>query len=220
MGANIGFSGWSIYSSAFAGRTPCYSTPAESIIPPLAATSARDEVPISVITNKIFTLKYALQPQKRGLGAPQKAAIGIGASFGLLVIVALIFIFYRRRGNRLARDRVLSGSTAVAVTGDNRNSKLSQNFTPPQHLSELPSPPFASEMPVPEESQWLSAPPIIIMEPVRANSPVEMPGSTYLDEHHPAYSGVNREEIFHQAHVIQGEDGSDMASPSDELGRM
>lgn len=166
-----------------------------------------------MINNKIFTLKYALQPQKRGLGSPQKAGIAVGASAGLLAFVALIFALNHRRRSKEARDRGLSGGTEENFTGDKRNSMFSQNLAPHQHLSELPS-----EMPVPEQSPWLPALPVPVVEPARADSPVEMPGSTYMDEHHPAYSGVDRSGVVHQAHVAQEEDSpSDLVSPLDGL---
>lgn len=177
-----------------------------------------------MINNKIFTLKYSLITKKQGLNSGQKAGIAVGALAGLFALVALIYLLHRRRSGKLASERALSGSTEGNFTGGKRISIPPRIHAPSQHLSELESPPFAPKTPLSEQAQWSPASTGPIVQPPQPSGPpVEMPGSTYINEHHPAYSGADGQELFHQVHGFREEDGpaisSDAASPLEGPGR-
>ena len=226
-------SGWSVYSTAFAGQTPCYTSPPTPLIPLAAAASATQGSSISVINTKLFTLQFPLQPKKHGLSAGAKAGIAIGCIAGALLALAIPFIFLRKRRQNALLQRNLSSHgavdddqtaaaaaaaaqpfTTVPWAGDKRNSVFSQQpHAPLGHISELPSPApdQQTEMGFPPLSQSPLLPPIIsavgpaqeheqeqpapTQPPVQV-APAEMPGSTYIHEHHPAFvsGGVISEE--------------------------
>lgn len=184
-------SGWSIYATAFAGQTPCYSTPPLPLIAPTASPNPAN-ASISVISTKVFTLPYALAPPSIGpaLSAGAKAGIAIGALVGALAAVAIgFFVLLRRRRNKAsANDEFGPGATP---TGNRDSAAFSNRTAPPEHISELPSP-----GPNDGRSSWfpqaMVPPPPLSPTPseLPAQPPEELPGSTYMHEHHPAYSPV------------------------------
>lgn len=240
------FRGWSVYSTAFAGQTPCYTNPPTPLIPPTAAASATQGSSIMVINTKLFTLQFPLQPKKRGLSAGAKAGIAIGCIAGALLAFAIAFIFIRKRRQNALLQRNLSTNdpvgdheTAAAAAqpttpfpfaGYKRNSIFSQNpHAPLGHISELlsPAPDHQPEMGFPRLSQSPLLPPITPLQnleepthppppppPVRV-APAEMPGSTYINEHHPAYvsGAVVSEEEEEGKGEGGGEGGGGFPSP-------
>lgn len=222
-------SGWSVYSTAFAGQTPCFTSPSTPLIPPAAAASATQGSSISVINTKLFTLQFPLQPKKGGLSAGVKAGIAVGCIAGALLALAIPFIFLRKRLQNALLQRKPSPHNPIdgdqtaapprpmspfAYVVPKRNSILSQQpHAPLGHISELPSPPpdHQPEMGFPPLSQSPLLPPVISASPLQEPqaaapppppirvAPAEMPGSTFINEHHPAYvSGavVSEEEGF------------------------
>lgn len=203
-------SGWSVYSTAFAGQTPCYTNPPTPLIPPAVASATKGSS-ISVINTKLFTLQFPLKPKKRGISKGAKAGIAIACLIGALLALAIAFLFLRKRRNTL---RKLSHSPvdqpipppAVPYAGGKRDSTFSQIHAPLGHISELPSPApgqqqemgFPPSQPLSAALQEQPAPPPV--------PPAEMLGSTYIHEHHPAHASGVISEGFPSPPVGAGED--------------
>ena len=193
-------SGWSVYSTAFAGQTPCYTSPPTPLIPP-AAASATQGSSISVINTKLFTLRFPLKTKKRGISKGAAAGIAIGCLIGALLALAIVFLFLRKRRNTLlARkgshspvDQTAPSAPMVPYEGDKRNSIFSQPHAPLGHISELPSPAPGQqpEMGFPPSQPLLPTTISTATAPLPPVPPAELLGDTYIHEHHPAHaSGV------------------------------
>ncbi|MCJ1463221.1 hypothetical protein MMC07_001826 [Pseudocyphellaria aurata] len=219
-------SGWSIYTSAFAGQTPCYSNPPLPLIPPTTSPNPAN-ASISVISTKIFSLAYALAPPPSlgpSLSSGAKAGIAIGVLVGALAAVAISFfvLLRRRRAKASAKASANDEAGPVVASTEYRNSATLSNAIPPQeHISELPSPGIMDG-----RSSWFpqspaQPPPISpIASALPAQPPEELPGSTYMHEHHPAFSPVSdRGEPFRPP--ITGADRSpeEVVSPIEKESR-
>lgn len=214
-------SGWSIYTTAFAGQTPCYSTPPLPLVP-LTTSPNPANASISIISTKVFTLAYALAPPSLGpaLSAGAKAGIAIGALVGALAGLAIGFfiLLRRRRAKASAKDE---DGPAVTYTENRGSAALSNSTAPPEHISELPSP-----GPSDGHSSWFPQPAVQPppMSPtpseLPAQPPEELPGSTYMHEHHPAYSPVSeRGEPFRPPIAGTGWAPEEVVSPMEKVGR-
>lgn len=194
-----GSSGWSVYSTAFAGQTPCYTNPPTPLIPPAAASATKGAL-ISVINTKLFTLQYTLKPQKQGLSTAAKAGIAIGILVGALAALALFLFFFirkRRATKRKLMQRPIPPPSPPFIepfVRDPRDSTYSQAGIPLGPLSELPSPaPDQHRMGFPQPQSpaptlAAAAPPPLPPPSLPPPPPAEMPGDTFLHEHHPAYA--------------------------------
>ena len=209
---NKSTSGWSIYTSAFAGQTPCYTTPPLPLVPPTATAS--NGALVSVISNQLFALRYDLAQPKGGLSGGAKAGIAIGVIAGVVFFAALAFCIVRARKRRTQAagsnfDQRTVGDESMAderksTTFSNRAS----NNGPGDYASELASPSAPARS---ERNMWLSnATSPQSMTATTATQlpspPNELPGSTFIHEHHPAYgagyapgdgTGVPGEAYYH-----------------------
>lgn len=149
---------------------------------------------LTVITEHIFTRKYELSDRalngSRILSAGAIAGIVIGIVAGIAVLGALVFFYLRRR--KAQRPQTMpnagggGGEMLVAA--------------PASATHELASPQTLPNSPGSVRSAWISpaSPPAYErnVDPFRAKMrPVaqELPGSTFIFEHHPAYSGQEDE---------------------------
>jgi hypothetical protein len=184
------FSGWQIYFTDFAGQTPCYTMPATTHVP--ASTSTVSGV--TVVTEHVFTRKYDLSETaingSKNLGAGVIAGIAIGGVAGLAGIGALILFFLRRRKAQKAPQ------TFPTAAGGGEMVIASLASVP----HELASPQTQPHSPGSGRSAWVqpSSPPAYErnVDPFRtkARPPAqELPGSTFIFEHHPAYTGPEGE---------------------------
>lgn len=228
-----------MYTSAVAGQTPCYTTPALPLVPAVttsakkrAVSPLRKRAPApagtSVISTELFTLRYPLAKPKSGLATGAIVGIAVG-SFAFLVLVGMSFFLISRARKRRAkaikeativrnteatnehdlggekRISILTGAgaggaiggTASATSPSNKamspatrfNSRGTShhNDTSPNNVDipELPSPEPRSPETKPITSPLTGSPNSQIREePI---PPAEMPGSTFIHEHHPAY---------------------------------
>src|SRR5436190_10425926 len=80
---------------------PCYTIPPPpfTLSVPSSFATASAIVSTTVILDKVFTFKYALQPEtvRNGLSTRQKIGIGVGiAVFVLLVLILAVFMLWRK----------------------------------------------------------------------------------------------------------------------------
>ena len=170
-------SGWSVYTSALAGETPCYKTSSLAVQFPNATLSASGASP-SLIDTGVFTLRYALAPQEKSalsLGAKIGVAVGSAGGGAFILLALAIFVRKRRARKRAERDE--------ANMPKPESGSMYQRGYDGSHtgLSELPSPQTIRPPTPPLPENWYNMP------PARAGTPIELVGSTYINEHHPAY---------------------------------
>ena len=178
-------SGWSVYTSALAGETPCYKTSNLAIQFPNATQSASGAAASTMYT-EVFTLRYALAPQSKSalsLGAKIGVAVGSAAGGAIAFLALAIFIRKRRARKRAQRDE-------ANMPKPESESMYQRAYTGSQTgLSELPSPhtvrPHTPPLPdYPHPMSSLLANQVL---PPRTMTPTELAGSTYINEHHPVY---------------------------------
>ena len=210
-------SGWSVYTAALYGQqTPCYSVPPVPLLAPtarkakrLAFLSAR-AASTTTVTNQIYTLRYPLVPHGSSLSVGAKAGIAVGAVAGAAILAVLLFFFIRhQRARAHARQfndasTVFSGPSFMGPAEKNhRQSFMAPNsgYHPNQHpRMELPSPIEGpvEQPPLQHNEMWFpnSQPVPIIQQPhphmqqqqqPTPFAPTELPGSTHIHEHHPAF---------------------------------
>ena len=151
----------------------------------------------SIITTQLFSLRYPLKTH-HGLSARTKGGIATGVIIGVLIFGGVAFYFIRRRRSA-KRDLDDRSTVAPSFVGpmdqfNRRSGAFSDGGTyiPPasygwhpseQPISELPSPTAAEpRTPLPQSELWF--PP----QEKKEEPPMELPGDTHLNQHHPAYS--------------------------------
>jgi hypothetical protein len=160
--------------------------PSETFVPAVSATISG----ITVITEHVFTRKYELTApgSSGGLSTGASAGIAIGVCGAALVLAGFVLFLLRRRKAR-----------QTAMISQN-NNMAERSFSPtfatgPQ---ELASPEGGINSPGSARSNWpmsSGSPPAYnqsMPRPVsgKVASPQELPGSTFIHEHHPAYTGA------------------------------
>ena len=180
------FSGWQVYFSSIGAQTPCYTMPSQTFVPAVSATISG----ITVISEHVFTRKYELMAPAStgGLAAGTKAGIAIGIC-GVAVLLGLLGLFLLRR--RQARH-----TASISQNNNMAERSFSPTFAPgPQ---ELASSERGINSPGSARSNWpmsAGSPPAYHQSvprsvPGKLTSPQELPGSTFIHEHHPAYTGA------------------------------
>ena len=143
---------------------------------------------ITIITEHVFTRKYELTASgaSTGLTAGARAGIAIGVCGAALLLAGFVLFLLRRRKTR-----------QTALTSQN-NNMIERSFSPtfapaPQ---ELASPEGGVNSPGSARSSWPMSPgsPPAYNQSIprtlsgKLQSPQELPGSTFIHEHHPAYT--------------------------------
>ena len=138
-----------------------------------------------MINNEVFTLRYALtQQQQSALSLGAKIGIAVGAAGGgALALLALAIFIRKRRAQKRAQREAANMPKPQSANMYERGFNGSQAA-----LSELPSPQTirAHTPPLPDNAMWFMNP-LGSHAPGRAMTPTELAGSTYINEHHPAY---------------------------------
>lgn len=150
---------------------------------------------LTVITELVFTRKFELSD--RALNGPNIltagaiAGIVIGAFAGIVALSALIFFYLRRRKDQRAAQmlaRSPGGGEMLVVS-------------PASATHELASPHDQPQSPGAGRDAWMSraSPPAYVRsgDPFRTKTrqaAQELPGSTFIFEHHPAYTTGQEEE--------------------------
>ncbi|KAL8686696.1 MAG: hypothetical protein Q9224_005365, partial [Gallowayella concinna] len=152
------------------------------------ATGLKKRAPVSVIvTSQLYTLKYALKPQKSGLSTGAKAGIAVGVAVAAIVGALLIaFIIHKRklRSQGLSEGTIIGDGSFYGPTNKRSGTFSHTGSQPGQQPSELPSPTVGVPMGgggfwLPPEASSTPPPPPIPMQ--------ELPASTHIHEHHPMF---------------------------------
>ncbi|KAL8951595.1 MAG: hypothetical protein Q9222_002450 [Ikaeria aurantiellina] len=182
---------------------PCVSTLTSPLAAPtITGLRVRKRAPVGVIvTSQLYTLKYALKPKKSGLSVGAKAGIAIGvvvaAIFGALLVA---FIIHKRKlKNQGLREGAIIGGGSYY--GTHRSGTMSHAGSQPAHPSELPSPSMMPQGMVMNGGYWIPPP-----NSERGSSPPpppipaqELPASTHMHEHHPAFQPLENVPEQHEA---------------------
>lgn len=138
-----------------------------------------------MINTEVFTLRYALtQQQQSALSLGAKIGIAVGAAGGgALALLALAIFIRKRRAQKRAQQE-----EANMPKPESGNMYQRGSFGTQAAVSELPSPQTIRPPtpPLPENAMWYPMP-LGSHAPGRAMTPTELMGSTYINEHHPAY---------------------------------
>ncbi|KAL2040830.1 hypothetical protein N7G274_006288 [Stereocaulon virgatum] len=209
-------SGWSKYTSAFAGSTPCVTS---ALVPFVTISSTRSPaISVTVITNELFTFRYPLATTPTKLSPGAIAGIAIGSISGLALILAAAALLLRQH-----RFKAHAKRRAATISQSETNTKGLSELDPTSPHdnkgghSELPSPrgddkkgvselssphndkkAMMSELPsphspiLPERAFHTPTSPsgrINEVFEMAAAAPAEMEGDVFLDENHPAHVG-------------------------------
>lgn len=144
---------------------------------------------IRVISTELFTLRYDLAPlAPSSSNAGVKAGAAVGAVGGVMLLFAAGF-YARRSRQRRSRananlpgshiDAELEGKDAPGLQGE--AALVPAPLSPNHRASELMS----------DQGHW-SPDVLSIRTPLSRNEsfPTELPASTFIDEHHPAYRPI------------------------------
>ena len=212
------YSGWSIYTSAFAGSTPCVTS---APVPFVTLSSTRSPgVSVTIISNELFTFKYPLvaKPTKLSPGAIAGIAIGSFSCLALtLAAAALLLRQHRAKAHAERRAATISqsetntkGLSELDPTSPHDNKGGLAELPSPRGddskgMSELSSPhsdkmTMMSELPnprspiLPERAFFTPTSPSGKLDEVlemAAAPPAEMEGDVFMDEYHPAHGGLS-----------------------------
>ncbi|KAK4941385.1 hypothetical protein LTR10_018654 [Elasticomyces elasticus] len=182
--------GYQVYSTGIGGQTPCYSSLSTTLIPGITPTVSG----VTLITDHIFTERYILAPKAaRPGGLPIGGLIGIIVNAVLFIFLIIAVIWWRKR----RASRAAAAATARASTFPAQEPALI-TFEEQPTTHELDSPEMQQKSPG-AVSRWpsnpASSPPAYESErlvkpmPQKPSVPQELPGSTWINEHHPAYTG-------------------------------
>lgn len=138
-----------------------------------------------MINTEVFTLRYALrQRQQSALSVGAKVGIAVGAACGgaLALIALAIFIRKRRAQKRAQREEanMPKPESGNMYQGGFNGSQAAVSELPSPHTIRPPTPPL------PDNAIWFNTP-LGSHAPGRVMTPTELAGSTYINEHHPAY---------------------------------
>ncbi|OAP55810.1 hypothetical protein AYL99_09962 [Fonsecaea erecta] len=188
--------GYQIYYTAVGGITPCYSVPATTFVPASTPTVAG----LTLITDHVFTQKYSLvtqQPAKNKFPPGAKIAIPISIWVVLCVVCVATFFWVRRR--RRARRAAEANRTTTFPPEEPVLPQMSMSRAPTAHELDSPEAQAGSSGAVGVANGWpifpTSSPPAYdqskgIQAAIRKqppSAPQELPGSTYIHEHHPVF---------------------------------
>lgn len=193
-------SGYSVYYSAMGAVTPCFSKPAKAYLPASTASGSG----VVVVTDAVFSRRYALVgSQNHDLSSGAIAGIVIGAFACVVGIPALIITLLRRHRRKQQTPMTQIDSTNLTYPSTNpalgSQQRMSQTAITGtiQSVQELASPEAGSKTPA--AFKGYPFPPMGAASAHEApdsslsSIPVEMPGSTYPHEHHPAHNGSQSE---------------------------
>ncbi|KAJ9494095.1 hypothetical protein H2202_010402 [Exophiala xenobiotica] len=182
--------GYQIYYTALGSQTPCYSNPSTTLVPASTPTDSG----VTLITEHVFSDMYMLAPTvppKHTL--PTAAVIGISVN-AVLFIAVIISLWWWFGPRKRRRARAAAARTTTFPPEEPALPQMSRAPT----MHELDSPERQAGSPG-ALSRWgsfpASSPPAYDQEKGKPKPkpkpivPQELPGSTWINEHHPAYSG-------------------------------
>lgn len=142
-------------------------------------------VSASIINTEVFTLRYALAPQRKSalsVGATIGIAVGAAGGGALALLALAVFIRKRRAQKRAEREEANMPKPASGNMYQRgySGSQVALSELPSPHTIRPPTPPL------PDNAMWYTMP-LGSHAPGRAMTPTELMGSTFINEHHPAY---------------------------------
>lgn len=195
-------SGYSIYFSAFGAETPCFSKPSQTYLPATTAGGSQ----VSVITDTVFTRKYALvKPNGPQLSPSAIAGITIGSAIAAAIPFFLVWLLRSMKASKAKDAEGEKDGAGVTFPPHEPSLDTSQDINEAPSAAktirsphELASPEGSASVPSTLKGMPLAA--SIFQSPssppayeIPAAVPLEMPGSTYIHEHHPAFGGSETE---------------------------
>ena len=191
--------GWQVYSASLAGEIPCYTALTSTFVPQSTPTLSN----FTLVSNELFTRRFLLtQPGPSGLSSGAKAGIAGGTANAVLFILILMAIFAVRKRRRVQKRELEARDNARNL------EELPYYFDPSTGPQELASTVNNNnddpQSPVSGRSEWPMGPgsppayrqqaPPLPVSPKSNRPPQELPGSTFIHEHHPAFTRVSNEE--------------------------
>ncbi|EXJ70798.1 uncharacterized protein A1O5_05788 [Cladophialophora psammophila CBS 110553] len=187
--------GYQIYYTAIGLETPCYSAPATTFVP----ASTPTVVGLTLITDHVFSQKYSLVTQQQAKSNfPPGAKIAIPVSIWVVICIVCITTFFWVRRRRKAKRAAEANRTTTFPPEEPALPHMSMSRAPTAH--ELDSPEAQAGSPgVVGANGWpmfpTSSPPAydqskggLAIHKQPPGVPQELPGSTYIHEHHPVFS--------------------------------
>ena len=170
--------------------TPCFFSPSITIVPAATPTNTA----IVLITNHVFAEAFPLAQSSGKRELPLGVLIAIVINVVLFVALIIAIIYYRKRKIRKIaeanRATTFPPTEPTMSMADTRAERA-----PSPH--ELASPEMQATTPRSLSNNWpmnsQSPPPIYEIgkpKPIstKIDKPQELPGSTFLHEHHPAFA--------------------------------
>lgn len=200
-------SGYSVYYSTVGAEIPCFSRPTGAYLPVSTASGSQ----IALITDTVFSRKYVLvRSSSNDLSGGAIAGIVIGAFACAVGLPGLIVLLLRRHRKRqeASATQLDTSNLAFPSTDPARGSQhqMSEILTsgmsqPPQELASpetgVNTPPTMKGLPFSSPSTASGLPAYEKSASSTRSIPAEMPGSTHMYEHHPAYAGSQSEVSSH-----------------------
>lgn len=179
-------------------ETPCFSKLAVAYVPATSASGAD----VTLITNAVFTRKYVLvTPNSSSLSGGAIAGIVVGAFTCALGIPGLIVMLLRRHRKKQEEAQVQTEKPNLAFPSTQpafgSHQRVNEGIPPgtPQTPQELASPEGGVQSAGPVKRLPYNSPSTMSIPPAYekpassiSSIPAEMPGSTHMNEHHPAFS--------------------------------
>jgi len=197
--ANI-FSGYQVYFTAIGPKTPCYSAPTTVYVPATTPTTAG----FTLITDHVFSHMYTLAPPEPSRPPlPLGGLIGIVVNVVLFVAIIAVLVFYLRR-RKAKRAAAAAAMSTTFPPEEPVLPAMTEVGTPVQSPQELASPePHQTQSPSSRWRNWplgFSSPPAYERPAYRNDNKndmaaQELPGSTFIHEHHPAFEAGDRMPI-------------------------
>ena len=191
-------SGWQIYFTAIGAKTPCYTMPSITHVPAISPTVSG----VTVITEHVFTRKFELasdvgNSSKKGFPVGAAAGIAIGVVL-LASILTVFFILRHKKQQKISQEQEAASRLSHPLGAELTSGEKTPPYKP--SVAELASPQGMTRSPESPSKTWTSAgsPPAYNQpsEPVRSSKPLppqELPGSTFMYEHHPAFASAPTE---------------------------
>ncbi|ETI26817.1 hypothetical protein G647_10262 [Cladophialophora carrionii CBS 160.54] len=187
--------GYQIYYTNIGWETPCYSVPATSYVPASTPTVAS----LTLITDHVFSQKYPLLMPAQKPSFPPGAKIAIPVSIWAFIMIVCAGVFFYVRKKRRARRAAEANRVTTFPPEEPAMPHMSMSRAATMHELDIsegravsPSatpangwPMFTAQSPPAYDPSKAAPSPIIAKQPP---IPQELPGSTFIHEHHPAYS--------------------------------
>lgn len=185
-------SGYSVHSSAIGAETPCVSKLSKAYIPASTISGA------TVITDTVFTRNYALVDKPNNtLSTGAIAGIVIGAVLAAAGTPAFLILIIRNmkkhkteKGDEKQGDGITFPPVEPALDPTTHISEVPATAAPhsPHEMAspQNGTPIITKGMPLPHRTSTNHS-----AYEVPAIIPLEMPGDTYMHEHHPPYGSTD-----------------------------